>query len=117
MSLMRHALLIGTPVSPTRQSASDWRRLLYRSLASHERFNLLCLHRKIRREVLGTVVGDQKIIFDPHPERLIGQVDPRFVGDHHARLERILIRAGIMSVEAERMAEAVDEILSERFSL
>src|SRR6266403_3209056 len=62
-------------------------------------------------------LGDEHIIFDAHAEIFFEDVDAGLHGDDHAGLERSTVLAGIVDVEADVVAETVDVILAQRFSV
>ena len=89
-------------------------RNLGASAPLHHRLDVVGRRRQLRREVLRTILGDEEIVLDPHPELLVGKVDPGLVGEHHSRHEqRFVGGSGVMGVEAELVAETVNEILAE----
>jgi len=61
--------------------------------------------------------GDEHIIFDAHAKIFFGDIDAGLHGDDHAGLERLAGFSGIVDVEAEVVAESVNVILAERFSV
>src|SRR2546429_1940013 len=62
-------------------------------------------------------VGDEHVVFNAHAQILFGNVNARFDGDHHSRLQRAAMVARIVYVEADMMAQAMNEILAERPAL
>ncbi len=54
--------------------------------------------------------GDQDVVFDAHAKILFGDVDAWLNGDDHAGLERGAVFARVVNIEADMMAEAVNEI-------
>src|SRR5271163_2807457 len=61
--------------------------------------------------------GDEDVIFDAHAEIFFGDVNAGLDRDDHSWLERFAIIAGIVDVEADVVAEAVNEILAQRFAV
>src|SRR5579862_6473957 len=61
--------------------------------------------------------GNQDVVFDADAEVFFGDVDAGLDGDDHAGLERFAVFAGVVDVEADVVAEAVNEILAERFAV
>src|SRR6266699_1395602 len=68
-------------------------------------------------EQLVARVGDEHVVFNAHAQILFGNVDARFDGDHHSRLQRAAMVARIVYVEADMVAQAMNEILAERPAL
>src|SRR6185503_7750880 len=54
-----------------------------------------------RRQLLEDLAGENVVLPD---------VDARLVGEHHSRLERSRPVEGVVRLQAERMADAVEEI-------
>src|SRR5260370_10461753 len=61
--------------------------------------------------------GDEHVVFDAHAEILFGDVDARFHSDDHAGFERVAILPGVGDVSAKVVANSVNVILAERFSV
>src|SRR5260370_7620730 len=61
--------------------------------------------------------SDEAVVLDAHAEILFGNVDTRFNGDDHAGLERCAMFPGVVNVQADVMAQAVDEIGPEGFAV
>src|SRR6266403_773026 len=61
--------------------------------------------------------GDEYVVFDADAQILFGDVDAWLHGDDHAGLERFAVVAGIMDIEANIVAEAVNVIFAERISV
>ena len=53
-----------------------------------------------------------KVVFDAHAQMFVGNVNARLDGDDHAGRERPAEIAGVVDVEADTVAQAVDEILA-----
>ena len=63
------------------------------------------------REIDRAARGDENIILKAHPDPLLRNVDPRLDGDHPAGLEGAVERREVVDAQAERMPQAVHEIL------
>src|SRR5712671_3255782 len=61
--------------------------------------------------------GDQDIVFDAHAEVFLGDVNTGLHGDDHAGLKRPAVFAGVVDVESDVVAEAVNVVLTEGFSM
>jgi hypothetical protein len=61
--------------------------------------------------------GDEDVVLNADPEIFFGDVNAGLDGDDHAGFERFAILAGIVDVEADVVAEAVNEILAKRFAV
>src|SRR6266481_6006413 len=61
--------------------------------------------------------GDEHVVFDTHAKVFLRDVNTGLHGDDHAGLKRTAEFAGIVDVEAKVVAETVNVILAERFSV
>src|SRR5580698_6891404 len=61
--------------------------------------------------------GDEDVVFDADAEIFLGDVNAGLDGDDHSWLERFAIIARVVDVEADVVAEAVNEILAQRFAV
>ncbi len=59
----------------------------------------------------------QHDVFDTHSDILFGNVDAWFDGKDHAFFKRLWKSARVMNINADKMAEAMREILTERFAV
>src|ERR1700756_1180629 len=62
-------------------------------------------------------VGDQQVVFDAHAKIFFRDIDAGLDGDNLAWNERLARVAGIVNVEADIVAEAVDVILAESLTV
>src|SRR5208282_1305497 len=83
----------------------------------HDFFDLVRIAREAFAEEFVARFGDEDVVFDAHAEIFFGDVDARLDSDDHARLEGFAILAGIVDVETDIVAEAVNEILAQRFAV
>src|SRR6266699_54785 len=83
----------------------------------HDLFNFIGIAGEAFAEQLVAGFGDEDVVFDAHAEILFGNVDTRFNGDDHAGLETCAMFPGVVNVQADVMAEAVDEIGPEGFAV
>ena len=82
------------------------------SLALHGCFDLVGRVRKRRREVHQLAVGIDVIdVFDSDSELLLGNVDSGFDGEYHSCRQGAT--TNIVNVQADKVAESVDEVFSE----
>src|SRR6266853_1658167 len=61
--------------------------------------------------------GDDYVVFDTHAKVFLGDVNGGLHGDDHAGLKRTAVFTGVVDVEAEVVAETVNVILAEGFSV
>jgi len=61
-------------------------------------------------EEFGTILGDKDYVFGADAELLIGEVDTRLERHDQPRLQRGVVVGRVMHIEADGVAEAVDEI-------
>src|SRR5436309_15248723 len=83
----------------------------------HDSFVFVWIAWQSLAEQLVAGVGDEHVVFNAHAQILLGNVDARFDGDHHSRLQRAAMVARIVYVAAELVAPAMNEILAERSAL
>src|SRR5260370_24560031 len=57
------------------------------------------------------------VYLDGDAEIVLGIVDARLDGNNHSGLQRRAVLAGVVNVQADMMAEAVNEIRAERFAM
>ena len=62
-----------------------------------------------------TVFGDQNIVLDAHADLFIRNVDSGLDGDNHPRFEFAIAIAGIVNVQSEMMADAVNVVGQQGF--
>src|SRR6202171_1418904 len=62
-------------------------------------------------------LGDEDAVLDADAEILVGDVDAGLDGDDHAGLQRRAVLSGVVDIEADMMAEAVNEIRAEGFAV
>src|ERR1700730_13063246 len=84
---------------------------------SHYSFDFGGIARQALAEELVAGLGDENVVFDAHAKILFGNVDTWFHSHDHAWLERFAIFAGIVDIEANIVAEPVNVILAQRFSV
>src|SRR5215813_2279060 len=84
---------------------------------SHDFFNRVGVAREFFAKESGPGFGDQEIVFDADAEVLFRDVNAGFDGNDHAGLKRFAVFGGIVDVEADAVAEAVNEVLAERMSV
>src|SRR5450631_3416544 len=75
------------------------------------RFDILEFSRKCSGQQTITCRRDDYLILDAYTEAAIRQVDSRFDSEDRAGSQRLLIKPGIVHVETDKMAEAMNEIL------
>src|SRR5262249_28134778 len=73
--------------------------------------------REFLAEESGASFSDEEIVFDADSEVFLWDVNTGLDGDDHAGLERLAALAGIVNVEANAMAETVNEVLAERLAV
>jgi len=85
--------------------------------AGEELFDFVRIPRQARRKNLRTVIRHLNDVFDPDANTLLRYVEAWFDGDHHigGQRERGVIR--IVYIQPHMMADAVSEILSQRFAV
>src|SRR5207249_2560287 len=83
----------------------------------HDFFDFIGIAREAFTEQLVAGFDDKDIVFDAHAEILFGDVDAGLNGNDHAGLESGAMVAGVVNVQADGMAEAVDEIGPEGFAM
>src|SRR6202030_2515341 len=83
----------------------------------HDFFDFVGGAGELAAEQFVTRFGDQHVVFDAHAEILLGDVNSRFDGHHLARHQRFAGIAGIVDVQSDIVAQAVDEIPAERLAI
>src|SRR5579872_835768 len=102
--------------TPNRSSASGNRSL---GLSGrHRMFHFVCGMRKFFGQLDELAAGIYVIhVFDTHSQLLLGNINARLDGENHSGSQRYVIIAGIVNVEANVMAETVNEIFPERLAM
>src|SRR6266446_1282793 len=88
-----------------------------RSRSGHDFFDFNGIAREAFTQQLVAGFGDENVVFDAHAQIFFGNVNTRLNGDDHARLERGAVVTGVVNVQADVMAKAVDEIGPEGFAV
>ena len=86
-------------------------------MPTHHFLDFLRRTRQDAGKDLATVLRDEDIVFDTHTEFLFLDIDARLDGHHHARLEGLGVIKRVVDIQADGVAEAVDEILAEGFAV
>src|SRR5271157_1890339 len=82
-----------------------------RSLPGHELLNVFHCARQAPAEEFVPILGDEDVILDADANFLFGNINARLHGYHHAGLEGHIVVHGVMDVQADRVAQAMDEVL------
>src|ERR1700687_2640354 len=77
----------------------------------HQFLNRVRVARKLFAEVLVATLGDENHVLDADADFLAWNVDPRFHGDHHALGQREIGQVGVVNLQADWMAETIDEVV------
>src|SRR5882762_6414858 len=80
---------------------------------SHDLFDFNGIAGEAFAEQLVAGLGDEDVVLDADPEILFGYVDAGLDGDEHAGLQRRAVLSGVVDIEADMMAEAVNKIRAE----
>src|SRR5579875_1193758 len=96
------------------QSATElWKELfLHQSLDGVGRFG-----QRAGEAFEGSVRLHVKIVFDADPDFLLGNVNAGLDGEDHALLDGLRVVPGIMDIDADQMADAVDEVLAQAMAV
>src|SRR5450759_1634230 len=99
-----------------RKHASTTPAYLAMSLPGQRFLNLVRLLGKSCAEDFSSVLRDQNDVLDPDANAFFRNVQARLDRDHHACLERAWNQT-VVHFQADRMAQAVNEIFPERLSV
>src|SRR5438128_1813314 len=69
------------------------------------------------REQLVARFGDQHVVLDSHTQMFFWNVNARLDGHHHARFQRAIGRARVVDIQADVMAQSMNEVAAERAAL
>lgn len=83
----------------------------------HDFFDIVGGTRKARGEKLVAICGDKNVVLDADTEIFLRDVNAGLVGDDHAGAKRAIVIGGIVDIEAQAVADSVDEILAERLAV
>src|ERR1700733_599215 len=88
------------------------------SLPCHQFFHLISPRRQrpTQFDQLPILV-DIEVVFDAHPKVFLGNINSRLDGKSHTGTERNRIVVGVMHVEPDVVAQAVDEVLAQRLAM
>src|SRR5437870_2240106 len=87
------------------------------SSRSHNLFDFIRTARQALAQQFVARLGDKDVVLDPHAELFIRNINPRLDGDHHSRLQRPAIFTGVVDVEADIVAQPMNEILAQWLAL
>src|SRR5262249_54414141 len=85
--------------------------------SGHDFFNLAGIAWQLFAEDADTGLRNEHVVFNADAEVLLRNVNARLHGHHLARLERPAVLAGIVYIKTDVLAESVDVVLAERFSV
>ena len=80
----------------------------------HDFFDLIGRARQARGEQFVAGRRDEHVVLDAHADIFLGNVNSRLDGDDHSRFERARRAAGIVHVQANVMAQAVNVVAAQR---
>src|SRR5207237_4118878 len=106
---------------PSRRVRTSWTRYALADRASrrssasrprHPRFHVFQLPGKIRGQQPPLAVAEEEhLVLDAHAEAALGKIDARFDREDRAGGDRQVVLAGVVDVEADEVAEAVNELV------
>ena len=83
---------------------------------AHDLLDLIDGSRQPRGQQFVTRGSDQNVVLDADADFFFRNIDPRLVGYDHARFERTVGVAGIVNLQADMVAQTVDEVAAEAAS-
>ena len=87
-------------------------------LSMHRRFDFVGCVRQVGVEVDELAIGtDEEVALDANAELLFGDVNARLDGEDHSRFQHGWVVGGIVHIDADHVAEAVQPVLAERLAM